>query len=184
VYFGFHSRHDLWFLVLAAASLTFRVPTNAASEPWPWWPALVAVLIVIPLAVLVARQRGLTEEGLRNHLADDFPVRALEALKEGKYAGPIYHSVDWGGYLLYHIPELPALIDGRGNLHGGKRLKRVIDTCNASPDWTTDADLAAARVVLLSPRLPLAAVLRLDPRFRIAHQDRTAILFVRQDAGR
>lgn len=183
-YFAFHSRHDAWFLVLAAVGLAARTwgdPAQVATRLTLNWGQRGIIFIV--LAVLAAgaiRQRRLTEAGLRDHLAQEFPVQAVAVLKERHYPGPLYNPVDWGGYLLWHVPELPANIDGRGNLHGGRRLKRVMGSCNAAPDWREDTDLAAARVVLLSHHAPLAEVLRLDPRFAVAHEDDVAVLFVAQ----
>jgi hypothetical protein len=32
--------------------------------------------------------------------------------------GPIFNDFDWGGFLIYALPEFKVTIDGRINVHG------------------------------------------------------------------
>jgi hypothetical protein len=108
-------------------------------------------------------------------------VKAAAFIEERGYPGPLYNPIDWGGYLIWRLPGLPAAIDGRTNLHGDRRIKRFADTWDGQPGWEDDPDLAAARLIILQPRAPLAALLRLDPRYTVVHEDPVAVVFVRAD---
>jgi hypothetical protein len=185
LYFSFHTKHDLWFVVLTSAAAvagTWGTPGARAEGPALAWPqralAGIAVLLVV---ALVARQRDLSENRLQAEVAGDFPVHAVSVIEQRGYTGPLYHNIDWGGYVIWRLPQLPAAIDGRTNLHGDQRIKQFADTWEGQPGWDADPDLAAARLVLLQPRAPLAGLLRQDPGFAVVYEDAVAVVFVRRD---
>ena len=181
-YFSFHSRHDVWFVVLAAANVFVSDHGEKATDrgpALPTWPQrLLVVSAVALLAVLVGWQRGLTNEGLAARMSEEFPVSAAAFVEEQGYAGPVYHHIDWGGYLIWRLPHLQATLDGRTNLHGDKRVERCMNTSQGLPGWREDQDLAAARLVILHRALPLASLLLRDGRFEKAYEDPLAVVFI------
>ena len=191
VYFSFHAKHDLWFVVLAACAViagSFHPsPKRQQGEDNnPCWRfglvgRPIAVTAVALIIAVTAWKRDLSEVGLQSAVADEFPVRAAAVIEERGYAGPVYNPIDWGGYLIWRLPELPAAIDGRTNLHGDRRIKRFAETWDGQPGWDADPDLAAARLVVLQQRAPLAALLRLDPRYTVVYEDALAVVFVRTE---
>jgi hypothetical protein len=97
---------------------------------------------------------------------------------ERGYPGPLYNDFNWGGYLIWKLPGLPAALDGRTNLHGDERILRFGRTWAGVPGWHDDPDLAAAGVIITAADAPLAALLLHDDRFRRVHEDPVAWIFV------
>jgi hypothetical protein len=121
----------------------------------------------------------MTPERMEEAVAARFPARAAAAVEQAGCAGPLYNHFDWGGYLIWRLPQLPVSIDGRTNLHGDDRLQRAFDTWNGLRSWHDDPELSAAAMVIADSNCPLASLLRLDPRFRVFHEDDVGVVFVR-----
>ena len=107
-----------------------------------------------------------------------FPVEAARMVEEQGYAGPLFNDFNWGGYLIWALPELPVSIDGRTNLHGDERIVRFGQTWSGLPGWEKDPDLARAGVVIAQANSALASLLLHDRRFIQVHQDDVAHVFV------
>jgi hypothetical protein len=187
-YFAFHAKHDLWFVVLAACAIIAGTPGLVTPFAAPtvrltWPQRLMAAGVVALFVAVVARQRGLSEELLREQVAAEFPATAAAVIEERGYAGPVYNHFDWGGYLLWRLPRLGSAIDGRTNIHGDQRIRQFADTWQGQPGWDRDPDLLAARLVVLQQRAPLAALLRRDPRYIAVHEDPVAVVFVPRDTA-
>jgi hypothetical protein len=185
-WFAFRARRDLWFVVLADLYILARAGTAPVREeerfaltPARW--GLIGVGLAA-LAVLTAWGRDLSPAGLDRHVAAVFPVEAARAVRRGGYAGPLYNDFNWGGYLIWALPELPVAIDGRTNLHGDERMERFGHTWSGLPGWEADQDLTAAGVVVAPADSPLAAHLAGDRRFRRVHRDALAVVFVRRSS--
>jgi hypothetical protein len=109
-----------------------------------------------------------------------FPVRAAEVVRERKPPGPLFNPFDWGGYLIWAVPEHPVSIDGRTNLYGSGRVTRSMATWAGEPGWEADPDLATARLVVAPADRPLTGLLRQSPDWRVEYEDETAVIFVRK----
>jgi len=182
--FAFRSRRDLWFLVIAAAAILATQNTRAIAAsarfvlPPRRWGVVAAVLA--GLIVLIAWKRDLSAENLQRKAASVFPVDAAAAIAERGYEGPLYNDFNWGGFLIWRLPHLPVVLDGRTNLHGDERILRIGNTWAAGPGWRDDPDLAAAGVILAGAQSPLGGVLVLDDRFQLVYADPVARVFVRK----
>ncbi len=182
--FAFRSRRDLWFLVLAAAAILATRntrPVAAAARfvltPRHWGVITAALLALI---VLVAWKRDLSAENLRRKVAGVFPVDAAAAIAERGFEGPLYNDFNWGGFLIWSLPHMPVVIDGRTNLQGDERIFRIGNTWAAGPGSRDDPDLAASGVVLADAQSPLGCMLVLDDRFQLVYEDPVARVFVRR----
>jgi hypothetical protein len=102
----------------------------------------------------------------------------VEFVSQKKYDGPLFNSFDWGGYLIWSLPQIPVSIDGRGNIHR-HRVESVLQTWMGYPGWETDRDLMESRIVIAELKRPLTALLRKDARFRLVYEDSTAAVFIR-----
>jgi hypothetical protein len=166
---GFRARRDVWFTLLAAAFiiseyLIVRFPADALR----WTPVkMLAVLGGITIGVgMIGWYRQLSEPYLR------------EFVRQNRYGGPLFNSFDWGGYLIWSLPEIPVSVDGRGNIHG-YRVERSRQTWTGSSGWNSDRELMDSRIVIAEVRWPLTSLLRMDSRFKLVYEDGTAAVFVR-----
>jgi hypothetical protein len=182
--FAFRARRDLWFVVLIDVYILATAGPREAREeerytPTPRGWGLIAGGLVA-LTVLLAVARDLSPSGFERRVSSVFPVEAAEVVREGGYAGPLYNDFNWGGYLIWALPELPVAIDGRTNLHGDERIVRFGNTWAGLPGWDRDPDLARSGLVIAQREGPLAEHLLADKRFRCVHKDDLAVVFVRR----
>src|SRR5262249_13843320 len=178
----FRARRDLWFVTLASLTILARAaaaPHSADRFVWTMRRRLALAATVLAIATASAVFRDGTSSHMEQIIPKRVPAAAAEAVERAGCAGPLYNSFDWGGYLIWRLPQLPVAIDGRTNLHGDERLQRSFDTWRGAKGWQDDPELCAAGVVIADASGPLASLLRLDPRFRVLHEDEVAIVFVR-----
>jgi hypothetical protein len=180
-WFAFRARRDIWFVTLAAvAVIATSGPAEAAARPFlPTRRQALAGAAALFCLVLGGWIVVNTGDWLAPSLEKDYPVAAVRWIKEHHPGGPLFNHYNWGGYLIWELPELPVSMDGRANLHGDDRLQRAAATWYGQPGWDEDPDLTSARLILTLAGEPLTALLRKETaRFKIIYQDKQAVLFV------
>jgi hypothetical protein len=165
-----HERDD------SQSSLDVRPPRS-----WQIVGLSFIALALVHVAWIAGLSRGKTAQKCH---AEMFPVEAAEFVSRERLPGPLFNDFDWGGYLIWALPDYPVSIDGRTNLYGEKRLERSMDTWNAEAGWENDPDLAKARVVIAPKKrsgqaTPLTERLRGSPEWEKRFEDNTAVVFVR-----
>jgi hypothetical protein len=184
-YFSFHSRRDLWFMVLTALALltTGDRPRISLPDRFLLTPRRVLALGlgIILMFVAIGWSQGISRARLEQAVEEKFPARAAAYVEKQAYVGPLYNSFDWGGYLIWRLPALPVSIDGRTNLHGVERIVRSYRTWAGEPGWETDPELTVARVVIGKSSSRLVHLLRKGPRFRLVYDDQLAVVLVARD---
>jgi|WetSurSiteA1Bulk_404760.scaffolds.fasta_scaffold01367_6 hypothetical protein len=181
IFLSFHSRRDMWFVVIAAIIIIASVrpaPSIDSCLKIKKTQMLVAVAIVSLVVIFLVQKRKLTDDGLNDAIAKIYPAAAVNIVKTRGYTGPLYNSYDWGGYLIWNLPNLLVSMDGRTQLHGDERVKHSSKTWNGARDWADDAELAQSKLVIAAISMPLASLLRYDKRFDLVYEDSVAVLFV------
>jgi hypothetical protein len=177
-WFGFRSQRDTWFPVTVAALALASVLREGAPEfvrsRARYWIAIPAGLAV-SLGLLGFDGR-FTNDSLRKEIAKGFPVKACDYVESHSLPNPLFNSYSWGGYLIWRLPNMPVSIDGRANLYESW-LPTAVNTIRGEKNWAKDPDLAKARTIILEQDSSLAAILRVDQKFRIAYEDETAAVF-------
>jgi hypothetical protein len=176
---SFRSQRDVW-MVMIAASAILASGLAGNSENRLRLKAIGAPLVAVATTLLVLlgfRVMPVDNPRLRARLAEDMPVRAVEVVKASGWNGPLYNDYNWGGYLIWAL-RMPVSMDGRTNLYGSPRLDQSFAVWNAQPGWAADPDLQKAGLVIGPVTAPLTQLLRLDPRFQLAYEDRLAAVFV------
>ena len=178
---GFRARRDTWLLVLVAiwiigSHLRHRFPGNSFAVTKS---QIVAVGTLTVLALYsFSLGRRIHEANQRSVVAHEFPLDAVAYIKQNRLPGPIFNTLDWGGFLIWSLREIPVVIDGRTNLHGDERVKKFVRAWLGYPGWDADPEFLSARLIIADHHRPLTWLLRRDSRFKIAHEDRTAVVFV------
>jgi hypothetical protein len=178
---GFRTQRDSWFICIPAAAclaLAWGRVEREDSENVGEILGLAAALTL--LVVLYARGTGFNSPNLRLAIAERYPVRAINFLRDHPQPGPIYNTFDWGGFLEWYLPEYPVAIDGRTDLYGDEINNRFFLTENGDPSWVEDPYLNEAKLVLLPRDKPLAGLVKSDSRFTLIYEDSLAIVFVRK----
>jgi hypothetical protein len=180
--FAFRTWRDAWFLCVVAAAIIadFPAPEEKTSErsvrPAEWAAVTVASIVLL---LAGARTTDFTTRGLDRAISGEYPVDAVNFLRRNPVGGPLYNSFDWGGFLIFYMPQFPVSIDGRTDLYGDAANEQYYSTQEADASYVEDPVLNGAGVVLLKKKFPIATQLVLDRRFRIIYRDDLAVVFAR-----
>ncbi len=120
---------------------------------------------------------------IRQIVARNYPVKAVDYLRQHRVPGPMYNTYGYGGYLVWsRWPEQKVFIDGRGDLY---------EVAGVFSDYLEVADLKPAafavlrgygiRSCLLDRKEALATVLAARPDWQQVYSDDVSVLFVRRN---
>ena len=177
LYFSFRSQRDAWFvLFVGLALLAYVSPKAAVPRPatpvWANWAIAGMVTLLVIGGTLL-----LSQSELEKTVAEEYPARAVQFIVQEHCSGPMFNPFSWGGYLIFHLPQVPVGIDGRTMVHGEERILRHADTLRGKEGWQDDPELSRAGLVVLPRSAALASLLRLNDRFRLLHEDSFAVVF-------
>jgi hypothetical protein len=179
---AFRASRDAWFLCVTAAACIADLPATEEEIDRPetlYEYAGLAVFAVLA-GFFFARTTDFNRMALDDAISSEFPVKAVNYLRKNPQPGPLYNTFDWGGFLIWYMPDYPVAIDGRTDLYGDELAFKFVATANGDESYLTDPYLNEAGIVLLQKTVPLATGLSLDPRFKKIYEDRLAVVFVRR----
>ena len=183
-------RNIALFAIVAAPTLAAQL---AALPLPPRWR--------LPVPPRMTRKRGLAHAGLllalcmgvAAYAADrlsparvaaihtaQFPVAVVAYLRETSPSGPLFHAYEWGGYLLWELPEYPSFIDGRTLLFGDELLA-AYRRAASGVDWAEPFAEYDIRLALIPRGSGLDRALRRLPlAWELLFLDETAALYSRR----
>jgi len=182
---GFHQQRDTWFMVLVSiASIgdTYVAEKQIGqkfSSDLAWEKLIVASLVVVLLIVSVVRYIPSSRESLLLKVGEVFPVKACEAILKNHLPPPIFNPLNWGGFLIWYLPDYPVAIDGRTDLYGDEITIRQYKVWDGELPPGKEPTLVHARTLLLGSRTGLAEALRETPGYRLVYDDGRAAVFER-----
>ena len=142
---------------LVAAALPLALRRAAASAPLV--PRRIAAVVLVPLLGVAAAIAVVAGPRVPDLTA--YPAGATSALRERP--GPILNEYDWGGYLIFAVPEQPTFVDGRGAALYPPRLIDEFETAvGLHPGYRRVLEAHEIRLVLLRPDRALIVALRED----------------------
>jgi hypothetical protein len=191
---AFRTMRDAWFLAITAAaciadSLAWYRAESATGDAGasaqisdtrsgPWIETAGVAAAVLVLLLISSSATDFTQRGLDRAISADYPVSAINFLRRNQVPGPLYNNLNWGGFLMWYMPDYPVVVDGRNDLYGDEFDRLFYGTQNADNSYKTDPYLNESGLVLLDSTLPLAKVLTVDPRFQLVYHDDIATVFV------
>ncbi len=179
---AYRTMRDAWFIVIPAAACIAE-SMRREEECERGENALERVGLAIAVALLIAlfaRNSDFSQRGLDRAISQRLPVNAVNYLRANPLPGPLYNDLDWGGFLIWYLPQYPVAVDGRNDLYGDDMDRMFFNTQNAD-DYANDPYLSEAGCVLLQKKVPLAAALNNDPRYQLVYEDGIAVLFARRE---
>jgi hypothetical protein len=186
VCFSFRMVRDVWFGALT--SIAFLLD-HGKSE---WIPMENAQRLffrrslgVLMLFIFIGGVLGLRwgNEHFEKKVAEDYPVHAVQFLAENHFPAPLFNPFNWGGYLIWALPQYRVSIDGRTNLYTDQKFRLEVETWEAWKNWENDPDLQRANLILTKKRgnTGLFSVLDLSSRhFKKVYEDEISAVFVRE----
>jgi hypothetical protein len=152
-------------------------PAPAARSPW-LWTAVAAVALFAS-----TRYAG----GYTRHYPDLMPTQALDKLLEIHRGEKVLHSINWGGYLIWHgwdkYPRFLVWIDDRNELYGRERIEEWINVSAARPGWRETLDRYGFELVCVPADCGLAYRLAEEPGWEKLYADDAAVIYRRKPAG-
>jgi hypothetical protein len=97
----------------------------------------------------------------------------------------IFNDCNWGGYLIWHAPELKIFMDDRFELCGDDWLRDYADAINFRPEridaWADEYGFRAAVVSVGPASEPAAAEKYMtdSPRWKLVARGKAAAFFIR-----
>jgi hypothetical protein len=124
-------------------------------------PRLVPILNTALIVVLsLAALGNLFLVSQPERVDEQYPVGAVQWMREHHPAGRLFNSYNWGGYLLWNMPESPVFIDGRADLYGDDLLNQWHTVVNADQKALALLDQWNVKIVFLEPDWPIVQVLK------------------------
>jgi len=155
-----------------------------SSRPLSLWHAVPVVLIGASLALQSTRtQAPLIGAGWARLSPANWPVNATEALrdelKRPDANGRVFNELNYGGYLIYKLPDARIYIDDRCELYGEAGLSDYLDLLRNPARFDDVAQKHDIRTALIRSKSRLAQHLDALPQWTRRHRDDLAAVYVR-----
>ncbi|MBC7809838.1 MAG: hypothetical protein H7175_01755, partial [Burkholderiales bacterium] len=183
------ARNIATFAVVATPILTQHLDALLTERGWTFHPVKfvsprmgllnAALVVIIGLAALLQVVGGSLPRITRAEYSRSLPVLAAEYINAERPAGPMFNSYNWGGYLMFTLPDYPVFVDGRTDLYGDF-LNVYYNTTNGGDGWRETLDEYGINLVVVEAGGGLARNLRVDTGWRLAYEDDLAAVFVRE----
>jgi len=169
--------------IIESVSARIKLPASARQELNPALSGALNWLIValVMAAALLKCGAALLPQALEKARREAVPVRAVEWLRQTSphVAGPMYNSYNWGGYLVWALPEEPVFVDGRTDVYD-EFLPQYVQVMFVRPGWQEVLDRYGVRLALIERDSLLATMLATQPEWRLVYSDDQAAVFVRE----
>lgn len=179
------------FAVVATPILTEHLDAVLTERGWVLQPVrrvtprmarTNSILVgVILLAALLKVLLVLDTKTVQKAQEDLLPVKVTAHLASERPPGPMFNSYNWGGYLMYFLPDYPVFVDGRTDLYGDTFLTNdYLKTATGGPAWRETLDKYGVNLVVVEAQSGLASNLRDEPGWKLDYEDEMAVVFVRE----
>jgi len=142
--------------------------------------ALNLLLVLLPTLVSVRRIVDFSRHE-KTYEAQSLPAAAVDFVSEQHLPPPIFNDYNWGGYLIWRLyPDHKVFVDGRADLYGDAFIFDYLKTYKGDRDWQARLDNYGISTVLIEPDSALATLLRQQKEWRVAYEDKQAVVFTRK----
>jgi len=139
----------------------------------------LAIVVILVLAAVLKVLLVMEPITLQAEIDRVLPRRAVEYVRENPPQGNMLNAYNWGGYLMYALPEYPVFVDGRTDLYGDQFLADYLRAARGGDNWRDMVDQYAIGWVLVETGSGLANNLLNEPGWRLAYSDDQASLYVK-----
>ena len=170
------TRHVAPILDAMVRKLGFRA---APEKPRKVQSVLNWILLgLVTLAALVKAATALPAETNLKEIRMTMPVEAVNFIRKTNPPGRVFNSYNWGGYLLWELPEYPVFIDGRTDLYDDELINQWLQVLRAEPGWQGVLERWQVRLILLENGAPVVGQLGQNG-WNLLYQDELAVVYGR-----
>jgi hypothetical protein len=174
-----HQRLAVVFGLLAAP-----IVSRLISTAWDSYtveqdhPVPNAVLTTLALATVIFTFPS--QKDLQRQVADGNPVKAVEFIKTHQLSGHMLNAFDYGGYLIWALPEQPVFLDGRADVYEWSGvLDEFAKWATLQSDPNALLDKYHVDFCILERGALIANVMPLLPNWKVTYSDEVSVIFVR-----
>ncbi|HKG14739.1 MAG TPA: hypothetical protein VKB12_15540 [Pyrinomonadaceae bacterium] len=106
-----------------------------------------------------------------------YPVAAVDFIERERVPLRLFNLYGWGGYLIRRGHQ--SFVDGRNDMHGDAFVMQYIRVYEGREDYHAMFERYGIEAALVEPHSAIASVLRNDPAWRVAYEDKAAVVFTR-----
>ena len=136
------------------------------------------ILVVLILAVLLKVGAEFPLAANQAAFRENMPLDAVAFIKRQAPPGRLFNSYNWGGYLLWELPEYPVFIDGRTDLYNDEVIDQWLRVVRGDPGWQEVLDRWDVRIILIEPSMPLVNQLE-NAGWQELYRDEVAVVYRR-----
>ncbi len=162
----------------AALQALQPIKTRLASPPLKPKFASIANALILLLAALVALGNLFTLTQ-KQRVEANYPTAAVAWLRTNHPPGRLFNSYNWGGYLIWALPEYPVFIDGRADLYGNDLMGQWQDVVAARENAPSILEAWRVEIVLLEPHWEITDALQ-EQGWNLAFQDEQSVILLKQ----
>lgn len=133
----------------------------------------------IIILLLIAASLRFYIQLLPEFIKEKYPVNAVQAIRSIHPKGNMFNSYNWGGYLIWSLPEYPVFIDGRADLYGESLINEWWDIVNGNANALSLLDKYQINLIILEPDWPIIDRLR-NSHWTVIFKDDHSIVMTRQ----
>lgn len=160
--------HERWL-----SRLVFTEQTTTGQK------RLNGMIFTVLCSLVILKAASVYPEGVNlKYLEEQVPFRAVEYIRETKPAGRLFNSYNWGGYLLWALPEYPVFVDGRTDLYNDELIDQWLLIVRAQDGWQDLLAQWQVNLILLEPTMPVTLLLEQNG-WKEIYQDELAVLYAR-----
>ncbi|MCL7938618.1 MAG: hypothetical protein M8844_10680 [marine benthic group bacterium] len=109
-----------------------------------------------------------------------FPVEMMSGAGS-EQSGNIFNEMEWGGYLLYHHPEIAIFLDGHADFFGEQLVRDYMTVRQGYAGWADVLDRYGVDWTLTRRAAPVNQLLELSPEWEFVERDGVSALYRRID---
>ncbi|MEP7294433.1 MAG: hypothetical protein ABI835_21765, partial [Chloroflexota bacterium] len=158
------------FAVAATPVLTYHLDSILTERGWTLKPVqhvtsrkarLNLIIVVVVLLGCLAKVLLILEpKSLAKDMRDHLPVDVAAYIESAQPPQPMFNSYNWGGYLMFAVPDYPVFVDGRTDLYGDAFLTQYLQTAVGGDGWQQTLDEYGINTVVIEQGSGLARRLR------------------------
>ena len=173
-----YSRFLFLAAILVMPLMAVGIPCLGDSRARRDRPWLNAALLLALVPLMAFRMPAAASQKLGAAEAQ-YPVQALDYLREFRPQGNVFNEYTWGGFLAFHARQIPVMIDSRADIfeYNGT-FKDYLDAI-ALRNTSAILDKYRIRYVLFAKDTPMIAFLRQTSAWKVDYEDGTVILLER-----
>jgi hypothetical protein len=108
-------------------------------------------------------------------------VGAADYIRDHHLPQPLFNPSQWGGFLMWYLPDYPVAIDGRAELYNDDQNIRYARFLQSQIPYSAYAPISRARTILLEKDSIKAQVLSRMPGYQVAYSDDVATVLLRKE---